>query len=390
MAPYDPDSRLHQLHLAAERITNNLVELEIDPSRQLLEASRLEGRSAERWSAGSGALTELWRRRGLLEGLLEQADGLRDRDALRSLLEGPSIELSDGLVPLAERHLLATARVAERCSAEELLTWMAAAFDEVKDVLAELTGPWDALTPRLDAARRVLAAARKLADELGESGDADLESAAETLQRVTARLTSDPLSVSPQAVEAVQRELYALRDGMQEACALQRDLNAKLEEARERLQRLRTACGATQAAHEELVLKVVLPSPPEAPSLPVELAAELDSIAELPQDQGWREASRALTVWTETADSLLREAQRALDANRAPIQARNQFRGLLEAYQVKAQRLGLLEDRELQDLFGEAHEALYTAPTDLARAAQLVRSYQIALSSAEAPREATP
>ncbi|MBV8431856.1 MAG: hypothetical protein JO244_11865, partial [Solirubrobacterales bacterium] len=61
MAQADPNTRLRQLHVASERISNNLVELEIDPTRQLLEASRLDGGSAERWSATSAALTELWR-----------------------------------------------------------------------------------------------------------------------------------------------------------------------------------------------------------------------------------------------------------------------------------------------------------------------------------------
>src|SRR5438445_182037 len=70
----DPDRKLDQLREAAERIKANLVELELDSSRQLLEASTLEGESAARSSAASDALTELWRRHGLLEALLQHAD----------------------------------------------------------------------------------------------------------------------------------------------------------------------------------------------------------------------------------------------------------------------------------------------------------------------------
>ena len=55
----------------------DLVDLEIDSGRQLLDATRLEGQSAERWASASQALTELWRRHGLLESLLKQADELR-------------------------------------------------------------------------------------------------------------------------------------------------------------------------------------------------------------------------------------------------------------------------------------------------------------------------
>jgi hypothetical protein len=54
---------------------------------------------------------------------------------------------------------------------------------------------------------------------------------------------------------------------------------------------------------------------------------------------------------------------------------------------VKARRLGLVEDPELEQTFARAHKALYTAPTDLALVAQLVRRYQELIGSAqEVPR----
>jgi hypothetical protein len=86
----------------------------------------------------------------------------------------------------------------------------------------------------------------------------------------------------------------------------------------------------------------------------------------------------------------LEDALRTHLANRAPIEARDQFRALLEAYQVKAKRLGLLEDPRLADIFDRAHDALYTAPTDLALAARLVRSYQESLSGSRLNLEAAP
>lgn len=390
MAGATPDSRLHQLHQAAERISNNLVELEIDPTRQLLEAAQLEGRSAERWLHTNATLTELWRRRGLLEALLERADGVREPAELQSLVSGQVIELSDGVVPLAERHLLSTARVRERCSAEELVAWMAAAFDEVRDVIGEFSGAWDRLAPKLDTARRLLAEAEDLSGQLGGPGADDMEPTREAVQRLGARLASDPLSVTAEEVEEVEREARVLRERIQEAAALRQGWEARLAGSRQRLERLQVLLTEAQAAHEELMIKVLLPSPPPAPSLPPGLDTELERIAGMSANQDWGEARDALEAWTELTDSLLQRLGQALDANRAPIRARNQFRALLDAYKVKAQRLGLLEDRELQDLFSQAHEVLYTAPSDLALSARLVRSYQTALSRAEAPREVTP
>src|SRR5207244_1881538 len=61
-----------------------------------------------------------------------------------------------------------------------------------------------------------------------------------------------------------------------------------------------------------------------------------------------------------------REAQRAAAAL---LGRRDELRGLVDAYQIKAARLGAAEDSELSKLYDEAHELLWTAPCDLAAAA---------------------
>jgi hypothetical protein len=110
-----------------------------------------------------------------------------------------------------------------------------------------------------------------------------------------------------------------------------------------------------------------------------DLDTELTAIAALAGSGEWREARRELQEWTVRTSARLNEAKQALRASRAPIEARNQLRALLEAYQVKAARLGLIEDPRLERLFARAREALYVAPTDLGVAAPLVRVYQEAL-----------
>jgi hypothetical protein len=389
----DPVQTLQRLHNAAEWISANLVELEIDSTRRLLESSKLEGESAVRWSAASDATTELWRRHALLEDLLQRIDrlhGSRRADELRSLLEAPSIELANSDVPLAERTLLGTPRVADRCSPDELLCSMSAAFDEIKTVVSTIGGAWEALVPKLDAARRLHQGASQLAAQLGETGGRDLDSASDTLDRLSASIRTDPLSVAPDAVDGLVRALHAVRDDLEGISALKRGFAAAILEARALLERLRTAIREAQAAHEELLIKVSVRGTPAAPKARGELETELTGIEALAQTGAWREARRALADWTARSNELLDDARRALDANRAPIDARNQFRALLEAYQVKAKRLRLVEDPQLEDIFARAREALWNAPTDLALAAQLVRSYQQALTGSPPSPEAMP
>ncbi|HET6864870.1 MAG TPA: hypothetical protein VFH80_03065 [Solirubrobacteraceae bacterium] len=383
----DLDRELAHLREANERVGANLVELEIDSSRQLLEARPLTGESAVRWAAASAALTNLWEWRGLLEQFLARAEelrrGSRRTNELRSLIDGPSIELARSQIPLSERDLLSSSEVTVRCTADQLLERMSAAFDDVKTVVAAFGRAWDTLTPRLTAARGLLDKTQALAASSGDSARTDLDEASDRLTRLNGALTSDPLSVAASDVERLIDSLEAIRRDLEATGALRRDLDARLADSRALLSQLRAVVEEVRAAHEELLIKIAAPSAPAAPEPATDLGGELDQIETLARSGGWREARRRLDQWTAQTRELLDVAQRTLRANRAPIEARNQLRALLEAYQVKAGRLGAVEDSELERIFAQAHQALYTAPTDLAIVAQLVRRYQELLSAAQ-------
>jgi hypothetical protein len=389
----DLDYELRQLHQASERIAANLVELEIDSSRKLLEASQLSGESAARWSSASAALTELWRRNGLLESLLKDADQARRSrrvDRLDALLHGPSIELATAEVPLAERQLLGSAELTEKCAPAELLTEMSAAFDEVKTAVSRIGGAWELLIPKLDEARRLLNQTRQLAEAMGESTRPDLESASSALSTLGSSVTADPISVRTADIDQIVRSLEAAMADLEGIAALKRGFETRIFEAGELLEQLRTAVRDVSAAHRELVAKIAVPSAPPAPAAHEELETELRGISQLARRGDWRHARQSLEEWSARAEAMLEEARRTLAANRAPLQARNQFRALLEAYQAKAGRLGLLEDPRLTDIFDRAQDALYSAPTDLATAAQLVRSYQQAINESPSTPEVRP
>jgi HPt (histidine-containing phosphotransfer) domain-containing protein len=380
----DHDSELRRLQEMNERVGANLVELEVDSSRRLLEASALTGESAARWSTASAALTDLWAWRGLLDGFLERAHELRKSprraDELGALLGGPSIELSRSEVPLAERDLLGSSEVAVRCTADQLLERMSRAFDEVKVVVARFGEAWESLTPRLTSARAELDRAQALATQLGESGRSDLAKAAHRLAEVSASLSADPLSVAPKDVDRLIDSLESINRDLESTAALRGELDARLRDARAMLSSLEETVAQGRAAHEEALVKVSVPSAPPALALPADLGGDLDEIAALARSGAWRDARRRLERWTTDTRALLDDAERILRANRAPIEARNQLRSLLEAYQVKARRLGAIEDPELERICAQAHEALFTAPTDLAVVSQLVRRYQEMLS----------
>jgi chromosome segregation ATPase len=289
-------------------------------------------------------------------------------------------------VPLAERRLLDGPQRTLRCSPRELLERMSRSFDDVKTALAQIGAKWDKLLPALDATRRLAAESRRLAEDLGESGRADLESAVQELDRLSAAVSSDPLSVRPAEIERLAGSVKAIRDELEQIAALKRDFDGQLSRARGLLESLQRVLGKGQAAYEEAIIKIAAPSASvrQPSTLSADFGAALTACEALAGRGAWREARRELERFTTRAGALLDDAQAVLAANRAPIEARNQYRALLEAYQVKASALGVVENPRVAAIFDQARQVLYTAPTDLAVAGELVRRYQGALTG---PRE---
>jgi len=58
---------------------------------------------------------------------------------------------------------------------------------------------------------------------------------------------------------------------------------------------------------------------------------------------------------------------------------RDELRGLLDAYQARAAKLGGAEDSELDARYDRARDLLWTAPCDLSAAADAVTHYQQAV-----------
>ena len=383
--------RLGELHASAKRVAANLVDLELDASRQLLEASSLMGRTAARWSQVSTLMSELWRRHGLLEDLLKHADELRGprrAGELTEMLDGPSIELATTDVPLAERRLLGSAQEGQWCSPDELLAGMSAAFDEVKAAVVQIGAAWDESIPRLQSARQALEDARRLAAELGGPATRELDPPSRSLEGLGIRVTADPLSVGTGELDALLGQVEAIRADLERTAALKRGFDGRMLAARELLARVRETVETAAAEHEELLRKIAAPATSPPPAVDGELDTALARITGLAAHGSWQQARRELDSWSTRAESLLEQARQARAADRAPLEARNQFRALLEAYQVKAGRLGRIEDPQLTEIFVRAREVLYHAPTDLALGARLVRSYQEALRDPAPTREA--
>jgi hypothetical protein len=391
----DLDITLANLRVASERIAANLLELELDPGHELLEAAALEGTSAERWSQASATLLELWRCEGLLGELLGRATSVRgtrgrlpaDRLAeLDELLHGASIVVSSGPVAPEQRALLATTPGAIRCTPRELLARMAQAFDEANATIAELTRAWDDLVARLAAIESLLGEAGDRAAALGDGEVSALEPARRRHAELTALAARDPLGVDAEEVAGFEASLATASRDLSAAAELREQLDARLARAREVVGAIERAREEALSARDEARAKIVAPAVAEPPD-DAELEPALARVGTLAIEGRWREAGSELARWGARADALLERVRAATIANRAPVETRNELRGRLEAYRVKAASLRLLEEPMVAELHDRAYGILFAAPTDLRLAAELVVRYQQALSGRPAPSE---
>ena len=378
------DRRLADLRAASEQTGANLLELELDPTRRLLDEATLEGLSAFSWAWASARLMQLWQLQGVLDTHLDRATKLRGtRGRLRSdqlaglaeLLDGDSIAVEVGEVPLDRRDLLAAPRRTARLGVDDLLAYMSNVFDEVKDVVASFARAWN-LEPRRHAVEAHLTELAELARQLGEPEPKELAPGRHRLLELAAARERDPLSVAPVELERIESSIRTASAELRELVEFRTDFDGHLLPARELMAALLRAQEECELAHRTLLVKIVGPSVREPITFGTEVSAQLEHVTELADAGAWREAHRALDEWTRRSSALLAKAERSTIENQAPIQERNQLRGLLDAYRAKAVRAGREEDPELSRLLGLAQTTLFTAPTDLGRARELVRLCQ--------------
>jgi hypothetical protein len=193
--------------------------------------------------------------------------------------------------------------------------------------------------------------------------------------------------VQPEDVASIERSMDAIREDLRRLDRVRGEIDSLLADARGVLAELCRAAAQGSEAHAQARVKVTEVELPAPLSVDDALERQLQEVEKIAHHGAWREARAMLEQWTGQAQRLLEQAERVVFENRAPIERRNELRGLLDACQAKALALGLIEDLELSGMFNEAREILYTAPTDLVKASELVGRYRQALAKTTTSRE---
>lgn len=389
----EADRTLARLRDERERIGAALLELEGHHGFQLLKGATVEGETRRVQAAVAARTATLWELFDLYTRTLGAAEELRERHArpgqaqlaeLTRLLTGPAVELAAEEVPLERRTLLANPS-GEKLTLAAVVARMTPLYEEIARTVARVDTVWSALLARLaevEAERRV---AMELRESLGGPEPA-LDRLSSELAEVAATVRNDPMALARDGradtarLDAVHAGLAEARRALAEADRLRAGFADRIRGIADVLAQVRAAEAEARRVRAEVLAKIAGTVPP-----PTDLAAPLaDRLAAVNRPGaagGWHGLAGRVADLEQAAHRALDEARSSVDLIRGLLERREELRGRLDAYRVKAARLGHAEDAELGGLYEEARVLLWTSPCDLRRATVALAGYQQAINA---------
>lgn len=341
-------------------------------------------------------MRELFAQRQRLNAVLDQARVLRrsvrpwntERTVARieHLLHGKSVGLERIKTPLAQRGLLEAAEQAAMVEPETLVSAMSTAFEQARDAVLAVEHARANLLPMLDDARKCLNDLRRTATTVGESVEPALTSIEASLDRLQASIERDPLGTQQRAIAELLPQIEALHARLAASVEARARVQSDLARAGRLLDELRSVHDAARQeclrCAEEIVNPVGSDSAAAEGKLG-QLTAWLNTLGATVADGRWSAAQVGLGRWFQAANELLDYERAAAAAMRAQLAARDELTGRLQARRAQARALaarGRSLDAALDEVALEAGSVLRTRPTDVARAAELVRRYESAIT----------
>jgi hypothetical protein len=357
------DSRSREVSAASA----TLMELDAHPGLEHVRRYPPTGVTAQRWATIEKALAELWADLARMTSILESAKAVRarrskpdedDRAMLTRLLHGRPLEVSRERIPLAQRVITGPDETVGYVGLDDMVNEMRAAYpavaeffdavDRINSLIVDRLGP---LQQRLDDARAVFP--REVAELLAVSA-------------------TDPLSLTADDVEKRIRVIAGdveRRSGeLAELAALQADWTGAWADTAAQLDELRAAVDAAadvRARAEHEVISAPLPVPDDVEP---GLRAQFASIAATDPA-----ALRSLRHRIGAALQAVRDGE---ELAQGLLNRRSELKGRLTAYQAKAARLDLGEDRDLLACSRIASGLLSRRPCDLRAVTRAVADYQ--------------
>ncbi len=343
--------------------------VELDNHAGLLHVRRYPptGVTAQRWTAVGESLAQLWDDLSRMTTILESAQAVRarrsrpdddDRAELTRLLRERSLEVSRQRIPLSQRKIsgpgeaieyVGLADTAERMhSAYPAVVEFLDAVEEVNSLIAKQLAPSQ---QRLEEART--AAPKEVAELLAVSATDPLSLTRRDIEKCVAAIAK--------AIERESRELADLN-------ALKANWPVAIADTASQLDTLKDVIHNAAQARTRVEQAVLAgPIPVHADPEPA-LRTELQSITAPDPD--------ALLALQRRIGEALRVAREDEELAQGLLDRRSELKGRLTAYQAKAARLGLGEDRDVLASGRIAAGLLARKPCDLRAVTRAIADFQ--------------
>jgi len=378
-----------------DQIQANLLELDASFGKRLLTGAKLAGGSKVRWDEAAVDLASVWETFAAYAEVVQRAAELHNGTRrtggsllveLTELLCGPSVVLAGSQVPLAHRQLTGSGQPKEQVSLDDAVKRMTAAFSRIALVVSAAENVWNQVSARLDQIGSLIAPAVAQADGVADRAlTGMLVSADAELRGMRELLNADPLwfwqdgQVCADRLDQLMQQVQTAAHQATELARLREDADRRIAQATAAVATARSCEGEALAAHAEAAAKVLAEQPLALPRPTNSLADRLARLDALRDAGRWPMLGADLAAIEKDATEAAAQWELARQTARALLDRRGELRGLLDAYQAKAGRLGAAEDGELLSRYQRAHELLWSAPCDLAEAGEALRRYQQAV-----------
>ena len=284
---------------------------------------------------------------------------------------------------------------------------MKLAFARAAEVVTAAESVWNVLAAGLEEIGAALIRVRRDAGELvapgggateGSAAAGALLAAESELGRQRAALNADPLAfwhsgrVDASHLNLLRQEADAAIARVSELIRLRADAEQRIAAAAAAVAAAQIAARDAASARARAAEKIDAAALPPPPADIGGLSGQLASLEQLKAAGRWGRLATELDAVGQQATAAQQHFRESEQQSAGLLQRRDELRGLLGAYEAKAARLGAAGDSELTARRDQARDLLWTAPCDLAAAAQAVARYQEAILalSRPGPRQVSP
>ncbi len=389
------DQLLAEWKNKVQLVGENLLDLQQLPTYQRLCGTpgypklELTGITAARVLPVIAAMDELFQHFDLLAETIKQAALLRSSIGpffgadqkiaeIDELLSGVSIQLSVGQIPLAEKGLLSGAQKVRAIAPTHLLQQMTHKFGAIRDVIFAVDTAWTHLDSQLEESQAQIRylEAQSVSLNLNLTILNDVYTAIAHIQQ---QIEQDPLAANTDFTQQIQQPLAQLKQDLAQAVKARE----KLATACDLLSLLQKSHTQTTAIFTETQAKVSECNllPPLQPLAIATLSQWLTKLETKLAEGLVSPVLIGLDNWMAKAREYIGSEKQTYQTNSAFLQTRLELRGRLDALTAKALARGVIEDSTLTELGMQAKQLLYTRPTPLNQAAELVSRYEKRLNN---------